>query len=58
MVDGKLNATVECNPLLGPAAFDAVESAVAGKTLPKKIISKDQLFDQSTAKDAIGSRKY
>ncbi len=32
MVDGKLNATVECNPLLGPAAFDAVEAVIAGKT--------------------------
>src|SRR5438270_500222 len=30
MVNGKLNCTVECNPLLGPAAFDAVQAAVAG----------------------------
>jgi simple sugar transport system substrate-binding protein len=58
MVDGTLNATIECNPLLGPAAFDAVDAVLAGKTLPKKTISKDRLFDQSTAKDAIGSRKY
>src|SRR5437588_7729351 len=30
MVAGKLNCTTECNPLLGPAAFDAIQSAVAG----------------------------
>src|SRR5947208_9351100 len=58
MVAGKLNCTVECNPLLGPAAFDAVEAALAGKPLPKKTIVKDQIFDQTTAKDVIGTRQY
>ncbi len=58
LVAGKLNCTVECNPLLGPAAFDAVEKAVAKQELPKKIVVKDQVFDQSTAKDVISSRQY
>jgi simple sugar transport system substrate-binding protein len=58
MVAGKLNCSVECNPLLGPAAFDAVQKAVKGETLPKKTIVKDELFDQSNAKEAIGSRQY
>jgi ABC-type sugar transport system substrate-binding protein len=58
MVAGKLNCTVECNPLLGPAAFDAVEAAVAGKPVEKKIIVKDQVYEQSVAKDVISQRKY
>lgn len=58
MVAGKLNCTVECNPLLGPAAFDAVEALLAGKTLPKKTIVKDETYDQSTAKDVLPTRKY
>lgn len=58
MVAGKLNCTVECNPLLGPAAFDAVEKALAGQPVPKKTIVKDQVFEQAQAKDVIGSRKY
>ena len=58
MVAGKLNCTVECNPLLGPAAFDAVEAVKAGKLPPKKTIVKDEVFDQSTAKDVIASRRY
>ena len=58
MVAGKLNCTVECNPLLGPAAFDAVEAALAGKPLPKKTIVKDQIFDQAVAKDLITTRQY
>lgn len=58
MVDGKLNCTVECNPLLGPAAFDAVKAALAGENVPKKIIVKDEIFDQSEAKKIISQRKY
>jgi len=58
MIAGKLNCTVECNPLLGPMAFDAVEKALAGEKLPKRTVVQDQVFDQSTAKEVIASRKY
>ncbi|HOO56176.1 MAG TPA: ABC transporter substrate-binding protein [bacterium] len=58
MVDGKLNVTVECNPLLGPAAFDAVEKAVAGESLEKKIIVRDEVFDQSVAAEVLPTRQY
>ena len=58
MVAGKLNCTVECNPLLGPMAFDAAEKAVKGEKLPPKTIVQDKVFDQSTAKDVIASRQY
>lgn len=58
MVAGKLNCTVECNPLLGPAAFDAVEKVLAGETLPKNIVVQDRVFDQSTAAEVIDSREY
>jgi len=52
------NCTVECNPLLGPMAFDAIEHALAGEKLPKKTIVHDQVFDESSAKEALASRKY
>ena len=58
MVAGKLSCTVECNPLLGPLAFDAAEKAAGGATLEKKTIVPDRVFDQSTAKAVIGSRQY
>lgn len=58
MIDGKLNATVECNPLLGPAAFDAAEKAVKGETLPKFIKQQDRLFEQHEAAEAIKTREY
>jgi len=58
MIDGKLNATVECNPLLGPLAFDAVEKILKGEKVPKRIVVKDRLFDQSVAAEVIKTRKY
>lgn len=58
MVKGTLNCSVECSPLLGPLAFDAVEKALSGEELPKKTIVDDQVYDQSNAKDVIDSRQY
>lgn len=58
MIEGKLNCTVECNPLLGPAFFDAVEAIVAGKTLPKRIAIEEGVFPQEVARDVLPIRKY
>ena len=58
MIAGKLNATVECNPLLGPIAFDTIEKVLAGETVPKYIQSQDRLFEQSVAAEVIGTRAY
>ncbi|MCX6344541.1 MAG: ABC transporter substrate-binding protein [Armatimonadetes bacterium] len=58
MIAGKLNCSVECNPLMGPALFDACEKAVKGIAQPKEMPSKEQCFDQSVAAKLIGSRKY
>jgi ABC-type sugar transport system substrate-binding protein len=58
MTEGKLNCSVECNPLLGPAAFDAVAKALKGEAQPKKTIIQDKIFDQDSAKDALPGRKY
>jgi simple sugar transport system substrate-binding protein len=58
MIDGKLNCSVECNPLLGPMAFDAIEKALAGQKLAKRTVVQDKVFDQSTAKEALPARKY
>lgn len=58
MVKGTLNASVECNPLLGPAAFDAVESVLNQKSVPKKTVIEDRVFDTANAKDFIESRQY
>ena len=58
MVAGKLNCTVECNPLIGPQLFDAVEAVMAGEKLPKRTVIQEEVFVQSQAKDLIKTRKY
>ncbi len=58
MVAGSLNATVECNPLLGPMAFDAIERILAGETVERKIVVEDRLFEQAEAAAELPNRKY
>ena len=58
MAAGHLNATVECNPLIGPQLFDAVEAVLASKDLPKRIVVEEGVFDQSKAAAELPNRKY
>ena len=58
LIDGKTNAVIECNPLLGPAAFDAVQKIVSGGKLEKKTVVQDSVFDAARAKQEIGKRVY
>ncbi|MBS1705280.1 MAG: ABC transporter substrate-binding protein [Armatimonadetes bacterium] len=58
MVDGKLNCTVECNPLLGKAIIDAAAKVKKGETLPKRTVIEDGIFDQSVAAKELPNRKY
>jgi len=58
MAEGKLNCTVECNPLIGPQLFDAVEAIVAGKTLEKRVAVKEGVFTEDQAKAELPNRKY
>jgi len=58
MVEGKLNVTVECSPLLGPQLYDAVEALVAGETLPKRIVTNEGVFPMETAAEILPTRTY
>src|SRR4051794_3117338 len=58
MVAGKLNCTVECNPLIGPQLFDAVEATVAKKPLPKRTVVQEGVFEQAQAAAELPKRKY
>ncbi len=58
MVEGKLNCTVECNPLLGQQLFDAVAAIKAGKPVDKRIVIKEGVYEQKQAADVIKDRKY
>ena len=58
VIDGKLNCTVECNPLFGPKVYDLVAKIIAGEKVPRVQYNKDELFDSSNAAKSIASRQY
>ena len=58
MVAGKLNCTVECNPMIGGQLFDVIKKVAAGQPVPKRISVEEGVFDQSTAAASLPTRKY
>lgn len=58
MEAGKLNATVECNPLIGDQLVDAVNAVLEKRPLPKRILVEEGVFTQDQAAAALPGRKY
>jgi ABC-type sugar transport system substrate-binding protein len=58
MIDGKLNATVECNPLLGPQFFELALKVVNGEPVPKWIPSEESIYVPEDAEELLPTRKY
>jgi len=55
---GRINCTVECNPLFGPKVYDTVVKILAGETVPKKSYNKDELIDETNAAKLLPTRQY
>jgi len=55
---GKMNFTVECNPLLGPQLMKAVKDLENGIEIPQKIITAEETFDQKQSKKEFSQRAY
>ena len=58
MIAGKINVDVECSPLLGPQLMSAVKDIVAGKQLPKRIVTNETVFPMNVAAQVLPQRKY
>lgn len=58
MVAGKLNVTVECNPLLGPQFYEAALTLANGGTVDKWIKSNEGIYRMDTAAKDLPTRKY
>ena len=58
MIDGKINATVECNPLLGPQFFELALKVVNGEEVPKWIPSEEGIFFPEDAAKLLPTRRY
>jgi ribose transport system substrate-binding protein len=53
IIDGKMLATVECNPKFGPKAFEVLTRYAKGETIPPKVINEDRFFDKANAAQLI-----
>jgi simple sugar transport system substrate-binding protein len=58
MIAGKLNATIECNPLLGPQFFELALQVVNGEPVPKWVPSEEGVFYPENARDVLPTRQY
>ena len=58
MMAGKLNVTIECNPLLGPQLMQAARDVVAGKPVPKRITTVEGIFPAEVAAREFPNRRY
>ena len=58
IVAGEANCTIECNPLLGPQAVQAIHDLRAGKKLPARIWTIESQFDATNAAAALPTRQY
>jgi simple sugar transport system substrate-binding protein len=58
MIDGNLNASVECNPLLGPQFYELALNVVNGESVPKWVPSNESVFLADAAPRVLPTRKY
>ena len=58
MLQGKLNVTVECNPLLGPQLMQAALAVKAGQPVPKRIVVNEGVFPAEVAAKEFPNRRY
>ena len=58
MKAGKLNATVECNPLLGAQLAQLVRDVHAGREVPKRVMVEEGVFTRDQAAAELPNRRY
>lgn len=58
IIDGKANATVECNPLQGDLFFETCKKILNGESVPKSVYVEEGIFDSTNAAAAFSSRQY
>lgn len=58
VADGKINVTVECNPLFGPKVYDTIEKILKGEAVTKEMYNKDEAIDATNAAQLLPTRQY
>ncbi|MDR1250813.1 MAG: ABC transporter substrate-binding protein [Treponema sp.] len=58
MVAGTMNASIECNPLLGPQVMETAVKILNKQPVEKWVVSNESDYDQTNAAAAFPSRTY
>jgi galactofuranose transport system substrate-binding protein len=58
MIDGWIQADVECNPLLGPQVFDMALKLMNGEKIEREILTNESVFYPDKAAELLPTRKY
>ncbi|MCT2537215.1 ABC transporter substrate-binding protein [Aquibacillus koreensis] len=59
MAAGKMNVTIECNPLFGPQMVELIEKHVIdGEELEKRIAVEESMYTMDQAEELLPTRKY
>ena len=53
VIDGKIKAIGQCNPLLGPQVGQLIKDSMAGKDIPKITYSQEVLIDSTNAQEQL-----
>ncbi|OLS33401.1 substrate-binding domain-containing protein, partial [Bacillus sp. MRMR6] len=58
MAAGKMNVTVECNPMFGPQMVDLIEAYLAGEEIPKRVAVEESIYTMDQAEELLPTREY
>jgi simple sugar transport system substrate-binding protein len=58
IVAGRINASIECNPLHGPRVAEIIRKLEAGEPVEKKIYVNEEIFDIKNAAERLPTREY
>ena len=58
MQEKKINALVECNPLIGKVVLKVVTEILSGRSVPPRMYTEDRVYTLYNAAAALPSRRY
>lgn len=58
MLDGWVQADVECNPLLGPQVYEMALDLMNGKTIEREVLTNETVYYPDEAAELLPSRQY
>jgi galactofuranose transport system substrate-binding protein len=58
MAAGKMNVTIECNPMFGPQMVELIEKHLAGEEIEKRVAVEESMYTMDQAEELLPTREY